>query len=175
MRGDGADGARAQAHSRPVRSARSHAPDRTWSTRGTSTDSRTPPGCELDAAQHQNIVVRAAGERVVARVPPRGRVKLSVCCASGPNGGGPACCSAQKEEGTGKVNRLFCNVSSQFVIKEEVFIHKKYLLTRLPDGRASRSICTEICMHFAFILLNLESQDLRKYFQYICPVHRGRI
>jgi len=24
-----------------------------------------------------------------------------------------------------KVNRLFCNVSSHFVIKEEVFIHKK--------------------------------------------------
>ena len=27
-------------------------------------------------------------------------------------------------------------------------------------------------MHFVFILLNLESQDLRKYFEYITPVAR---
>ena len=28
-------------------------------------------------------------------------------------------------------------------------------------------------MHFVFILLNLESQDLRKYFEYITPVAAG--
>ena len=30
-------------------------------------------------------------------------------------------------------------------------------------------------MHFAFILLNLESQDLRKYFQYIGPVSSFKV
>ena len=48
---------------------------------------------------------------------------------------------------------------------KEVFIH------HLPS-KAIPSFCIQICIHFVFILPNLESQNVRKYFQYIGAVYR---
>ena len=41
-------------------------------------------------------------------------------------------------------------VSSHFVIKEEVFIHKKYLLTRLPDGHQGPFVLRFVCISLLF-------------------------
>ena len=56
------------------------------------------------------------------------------------------------------------------VDKIRAFYSKKVFIHHLPS-KAIPSFCIHICIHFVFILPNPESQNVRKYFQYIGTVY----